>query len=126
MIQTLESVEENTSLETTDIESSQPVIESNEDEIKHLRTSKNVKSIMLKLRDQFSEEILFRVKRDVPIGKMLRTFVDQKGYAWEEVEFRLDQDRLKETDTSESLHLEDFDQIDAFLHVSGGGKAQRH
>ena len=76
----------------------------------------------VKLRDQTGGEVVFRIKRSSPMSKVFEAYVNRLGYTMSDVEFRLDGERLKETDTPNSLNLAENDQIDVFRHQVGGSE----
>lgn len=54
------------------------------------------------------------------MSKVFNTYAQRKGVQISSLRFLLDGERIEETQTPESLELDDQDQIDCMLEQSGG------
>ena len=66
------------------------------------------------------EKIMFRVKKTTKFAKIMEIYCNRSGIARRQVRFLFDGQVIKETDTPESLGVEDDDQIDAAIEQVGG------
>ena len=62
---------------------------------------------------------LFRIKRHQKLSVLFNTYAQMTGVAVHELQFLLDGERIKESDTPFDLKLNDQDQIDVILENSG-------
>ena len=75
--------------------------------------------INLKVSDS-SAEIYFKIKRSTPMKKLMDAFCKRQGKLMESMRFLIDGNRINETDTPDSLDLEDGDTIEAHRAQTGG------
>ena len=62
---------------------------------------------------------MFKVKRSTTMGKLFNAYAQRKGVGRASLNFLLDGECLRDTDTPQSLGLEDDDQIDCILMQAG-------
>ncbi|OAF64618.1 Small ubiquitin-related modifier 1 [Intoshia linei] len=84
------------------------------------KEKKSVEYINLKVCEQEGTEVLFKIKRTTPMRKLMKAFTEKTAMRYETSRFRFDGDPINETDTPNSLGLEDGDCIDAFAQQTGG------
>jgi small ubiquitin-related modifier len=78
--------------------------------------------ITIKVRDQSGEEMIFRVKRSTQMKKIFDAYASRLGVRAESLKFTFDGESVKEDHTPKMLELTDNDQIDVFLHQTGGSE----
>ncbi|PQE04552.1 ubiquitin family protein [Rutstroemia sp. NJR-2017a BVV2] len=78
-------------------------------------------SIIIKVGDQAGQEIVFKLKRNKVLGKLMAAYCEAKSIKnQDDVRFLYDGERLKGPETPDSLEMEDEDRIDVFLTQIGG------
>eukprot|EP00956_Cyclotella_meneghiniana_P017513 scaffold28630_cov49-Cyclotella_meneghiniana.AAC.2 len=75
--------------------------------------------IHIRIKDQSGEEIFFKVKRWMRMGKIFKVYCERKGVCNESLRFLLDGDEVPEYLSLYALELEDQDQIDAIFSQIG-------
>jgi hypothetical protein len=79
-------------------------------------------SITIKVGDQAGQEIVFKLRRNKVLGKLMTAYCEAKSIQNpDDVRFLYDGERLKGPETPDSLEMEDEDRIDVFLTQIGGG-----
>lgn len=78
------------------------------------------KSIILRVKDQVGEEMIFKVKKETKMSKIFVAYSNRKGIALDQLRFMIDGERIADENTPKTLELEDNDQIDVVLHTIGG------
>ena len=76
-------------------------------------------SLNIRIRDQTGEETFFKVKRTTKMEKLFNTYAQRKGVNQNSLYFLDDGERINPEETPASLELEDQDQIDCMLNMSG-------
>eukprot|EP00938_MAST-03A_sp_MAST-3A-sp1_P000769 g769.t1 len=76
--------------------------------------------ITIRVKNQSSQEVFFKVKMDIAMGKVFKAYAKKTGVQVNELRFLLDGERVKADATPKSLELEDQDQIDVVLEQTGG------
>ncbi|MDC6270884.1 hypothetical protein PP707_01135 [Acetobacter pasteurianus] len=77
------------------------------------------KHINLKVTDG-SSEIFFKIKDNTPMKKLIDAFCKRQGKSSDTLRFFINGVRVKETDTPQSLDLDDGDVIEAHRAQTGG------
>ncbi|KAJ3318100.1 hypothetical protein HDV06_000826 [Boothiomyces sp. JEL0866] len=81
---------------------------------------KKVEHINIKVSSA-DNEVLFRIKKHTPLGKLMNSFCERQGKSLESVRFNYDGKRINKDDTPADLEMEDGDIIDASIEQQGGG-----
>ncbi|KAL5330738.1 hypothetical protein ACEPPN_000259 [Leptodophora sp. 'Broadleaf-Isolate-01'] len=76
--------------------------------------------INIKVMDQSSQEIFFKIKRSTQLKKVMNAYCQRQGLDMKAVRFLFDGDRLQEDETPASKEMEDGDVIEVFLEQLGG------
>ncbi|EKD11958.1 ubiquitin-like modifier [Drepanopeziza brunnea f. sp. 'multigermtubi' MB_m1] len=71
--------------------------------------------ISIKVKEQNEAEMLFKIKTKAKLCKVFNAYCDSAGLKRSTVRFLLDESRVQEEDTPETLQLDDGDMIDAML-----------
>jgi len=66
------------------------------------------------------EEIFFKIKRTTKLSKLIGAYAGKVGKDVNSIRFLYDGARIKDTDTPESLDMEDNDSIDVMIEQVGG------
>ena len=74
----------------------------------------------IKIKDQQENETFFKIKNHTKFGKVFDAYCDRQSLARNTVRFLFEGTRVQDTDTPESLDLEDGDMIQAMLEQVGG------
>uniref|UniRef100_A0ACD5T6J5 Uncharacterized protein n=1 Tax=Avena sativa TaxID=4498 RepID=A0ACD5T6J5_AVESA len=77
--------------------------------------------ILVKVKGQDGEEVIFRVKRSSRLQKLMDTYTKDKALNGGAFVFLFDGSRINGDETPEELEIEDGDIIAAMLHQTGGG-----
>ncbi|KAH0438419.1 ubiquitin family protein [Colletotrichum camelliae] len=80
----------------------------------------NNAAINIKIVDTTGHTIVFKIKRDTRMQKVMAAFCERQGKDSKSVRFIFDGTRLVEDDTPRSLDLEDDDVIEAQQEQIGG------
>lgn len=83
-------------------------------------TAPSSQPITVKVVDQEGGEVIFSMKRTTPFRKMMSSYSTRMGIAPNVLRFLYDGERIQETQTPESLKMENDDVIDAILTQVGG------
>ena len=76
--------------------------------------------LIVKVINQNGDEVQFRLKKKTPLKKMMTSYCEKNGIDLNTIRFLYDGKRIDETDTAESLAMENEDNIDAVLSQTGG------
>ncbi|XP_050204799.1 small ubiquitin-related modifier 1-like [Mercurialis annua] len=76
--------------------------------------------INLKVKAQDGNEVLFRIKRNTQLKKLMNAYCDRQSVEPNAFAFLFDGRRLRAEQTPDELEMEDGDEIDAMLHQTGG------
>ncbi|PBP24429.1 ubiquitin-like modifier, partial [Diplocarpon rosae] len=76
--------------------------------------------INIKVKDQMEAETFFKIKQKTKLGKVFDAYCDRNALQRTTVRFLLDGQRIQDTDTPDSLQMEDGDMVDAVLEQIGG------
>eukprot|EP00051_Salpingoeca_urceolata_P032136 m.14441 g.14441 ORF g.14441 m.14441 type:complete len:94 (+) comp4799_c0_seq1:1404-1685(+) len=76
--------------------------------------------INLKVLAQDNTEVHFKIKRSTPLKKLMDAYCSRQGLDKQNVRFMLDGQRINDTDTPETLDMEDNDAIDVMTQQTGG------
>ncbi|KAK1862556.1 hypothetical protein I4F81_005124 [Pyropia yezoensis] len=75
------------------------------------------------VRDSEGNEVQFRIKKKTQLKKLMDAYCARMGTSVGTYRFLFDGNRVNDTDTPESLEMEDMDVIDAVLFQQGGIEA---
>jgi small ubiquitin-related modifier len=76
--------------------------------------------LTLRVVNQAGEETFFKIKLDTPLGKLMGAYCTRRGDPPNTTRFLYDGERVKDTDTPGSLHMQDGDVLDAVAQQTGG------
>lgn len=79
--------------------------------------------VNIKVRDSEGNEVQFRIKKKTQLKKLMDAYCARMGTSVGTYRFLFDGNRVNDTDTPESLEMEDMDVIDAVLFQQGGIEA---
>ncbi|CAG8958839.1 hypothetical protein HYFRA_00011790 [Hymenoscyphus fraxineus] len=77
--------------------------------------------VTLKVKDQQGQEIQFKAKAHMKLEKLMNAFEKNHNVDLGTYRFFFDGSRIQNTDTPQSLGMEDEDVIEAFIQQVGGG-----
>ncbi|KAI9185930.1 hypothetical protein LWI28_012087 [Acer negundo] len=75
--------------------------------------------ITLRVKDQNQNEVLFRIKKSVPLKMLMDGYCVKKRVELNSFAFLVDGNNLRRDQTPEEAGLEDNDEIDVFDHQLG-------
>jgi hypothetical protein len=78
------------------------------------------KVLSINIKDQQENEVFFKIKTTTRLGKVFDSYCERQEVGRRSVRFLLDGDRIQDTDTPESLEIEDGDMIQCVLEQTGG------
>ncbi|PVH68941.1 ubiquitin-like protein, partial [Cadophora sp. DSE1049] len=76
--------------------------------------------INIKVKDQNEGETFFKIKGHTKLGKVFDTYCDRQSLARNTVRFLFEGARIQDTDTPDSLEMQDGDMVQAMLEQVGG------
>ncbi|XP_074287771.1 uncharacterized protein LOC141612922 [Silene latifolia] len=79
-----------------------------------------VKMITIKIEKQNTKTVAFKIKRNVHLGKVLIRYCEHMGFTENVYKFQYLGKQVKDTDTPDSLDMEDDDVIDCWDPLLGG------
>lgn len=79
-------------------------------------------AINIKVKDQNEGETFFRIKGHTKLGKVFDAYCDRQSLARNTVRFLFEGSRIQDTDTPESLEMQDGDMVQAMLEQTGGAE----
>ena len=71
---------------------------------------------------QGSAGVQFKIRSTKRMGELFKVYCDKQGLNPESVAFFFDGERLNNDETVAEAKLDDGDQIDAFVSMTGGGQ----
>ena len=77
--------------------------------------------INIRVKDQNGGSLCFKLKKSIKLKKLMDTYCNRNGYPSSSVRFLYEGETIKETDTPETLRMNDNDEIDAMIEQHGGG-----
>ena len=77
-------------------------------------------AINIRVKDQNSMTLCFKLKRNTKLKKLMDNYCTRQGYMPTSVRFIYEGETIKESDTPETLNMEDGDEIDAMIEQQGG------
>lgn len=77
-------------------------------------------SIQLKVKNAEGKEVVFKLKANTPLRKLMDAYCSREGLPNEGVRFLYDGDRINRDQTPAELSMEDGDEIDALVEQTGG------
>ncbi|KAL3833870.1 hypothetical protein ACJIZ3_008606 [Penstemon smallii] len=76
----------------------------------------------VKIKIQNEDRVLcYRIQRDARLLKLMKKYAERIGVDQKTIRFLYDGRRIKDSDTAESLEMEDDAEINALSEQSGGG-----
>lgn len=90
------------------------------DEIKPENTQIDNDRISLRVVDQYGGEVFFKIKKTMPLGKLISAYCERKSVQANTVRFLFDGTRINDDMTPKSLNMEEDDVIDVMLQQTGG------
>ncbi|XP_060038645.1 small ubiquitin-related modifier 2-like [Erinaceus europaeus] len=82
--------------------------------------TENNDHINLKVAGQDGSVVQFKIKRHIPLSKLMKAYCERQGLSMRQIRFRFDGQPINETDTPAQLEMEDEDTIDVFQQQTGG------
>lgn len=79
-----------------------------------------VKHINIRVKDQDSNEVRFKIKSTTSLKKVMDAYCQRQGLQRDALRFLFDGDRVQDNDTPESRELEDDDCLEVFVQQLGG------
>ncbi|XP_072024528.1 small ubiquitin-related modifier 2-A-like [Amphiura filiformis] len=76
--------------------------------------------INLKVQSQDGSEVVFKIKRQTPLRKLMSAYADKQGLRLAAIRFMFDGTNIGEKDTPDKLEMEDDDVIEVFQQQTGG------
>ena len=76
--------------------------------------------ITLKVRSQEGSELVFKIKKNTELKKLMDNYCSRLGISSTSWRFIYDGERIKANNTAEELQMEDGDEIDVMLEQLGG------
>ncbi|CAI2383127.1 unnamed protein product [Moneuplotes crassus] len=80
----------------------------------------NETRINIKVKNQDGGEIFFKIRRGTMLKKLMDAYCQRQGLMVSTCRFIFDGERIKETDTPDSLSMEEGDEIDLMVEQTGG------
>ena len=74
------------------------------------------KTVQIKIQSS-GGELTFKVKKSTPFSKIFKAFADKNGVPTGTHKFTFDGQTIKDSDTPESLQVEDGDSIGTFILI---------
>jgi len=76
--------------------------------------------INLRVVDPSGGELFFKIRKDTPLGRLMKAYCERKGFAPGAVRFLYDGNRINDDVTPEKLNMEDNNVIDVMVQQTGG------
>ena len=89
--------------------------EKKEEKVDHL--SITVKSPVRSINKD--NEVMFRIKRTTPLGKLMNSYCERQGKSLKSVRFLFDGKRLEPHNTPDEMEMDDGDIIEATVEQQG-------
>ena len=77
-------------------------------------------SIQLKVKNAEGKEVVFKLKANTPLRKLMDAYCQREGLPTEGTRFLYDGDRINRDQTPAELSMQDGDEIDALVEQTGG------
>lgn len=77
-------------------------------------------SIQLKVKNAEGKEVVFKLKSNTPLRKLMDAYCQREGLPAEGTRFLYDGDRINREQTPAELSMQDGDEIDALVEQTGG------
>jgi small ubiquitin-related modifier len=74
----------------------------------------------INVKSQEGNVICFKLKKTTLLKKMIESYCSKNGLHPKSVRFIFEGERIKDSDTPESLGMDDGDEIDAMVEQHGG------
>ncbi len=78
------------------------------------------KSIQLKVKNAEGKEVVFKLKLNTPLRKLMDAYCSREGLPHDGVRFLFDGERLNRDQTPGELGMNDGEEIDALVEQTGG------
>ncbi|KAE8746093.1 hypothetical protein FOCC_FOCC007217 [Frankliniella occidentalis] len=82
--------------------------------------SQEVEYINLKVLGQDSAVVQFKIKKKTPLRKLMHAYCERQNLDSKVARFRFDGEPINESDTPESLKLDEGDTIEVYQQQTGG------
>ncbi|XP_054422987.1 small ubiquitin-related modifier 3-like [Pteronotus mesoamericanus] len=76
--------------------------------------------INLKVMEQDGSVVQLKIKRQTPLGKLMKAFCEPQGLSMRQVRFRFYRQPINEADTPAQLGMGAEDTVDVFQQPAGG------
>jgi len=76
--------------------------------------------INIKVKSQDGSEIFFKIKKSTNLKKLMDAYCQRQGLQANSCRFIFDGERIKETDSPQTLEMENGDEIDVMVEQTGG------
>eukprot|EP00823_Brevimastigomonas_motovehiculus_P005509 TRINITY_DN4073_c0_g1_i1.p1 TRINITY_DN4073_c0_g1~~TRINITY_DN4073_c0_g1_i1.p1 ORF type:complete len:119 (+),score=30.07 TRINITY_DN4073_c0_g1_i1:52-408(+) len=77
-------------------------------------------TLKIKVKTAENEEVFFQVKKTTPFSKIINAYCKKTELEKASVRFSFEGKRIHDTDTPESLNMENEDMVDAMIMQVGG------
>jgi hypothetical protein len=84
------------------------------------KPQEKVGAISIKVKDQNENETFFKIKNHTKLGKVFDAYCERQSLARNTVRFLFEGARIQDTDTPETLEMQDGDMVQAMLEQVGG------
>ncbi len=74
------------------------------------------------MKNQDGTEMHFKIKRNTKLEKLMNVYCQRQSIPKTSIVFLFDGKTVSDSDTPDSLEMEDGDSIDAMLHQTGGSQ----
>jgi small ubiquitin-related modifier len=74
----------------------------------------------IKMRSQNGDEMMFLLKDSTKFAKVFQSYSEKVGIPVESLRIMFDGNRVQDTDTPQSLGLEEEDTLDVYVYQIGG------
>ncbi|KAM9663651.1 small ubiquitin-related modifier 2-like [Trichechus inunguis] len=81
--------------------------------------TENNDHINLKVAGQDGSVVPFKIKRHIPLNKLMKAYCECQGLSVRQIRFPFDGQPINETDSPAQLEMEDEDTIDVFQQQTG-------
>ncbi|XP_070035771.1 small ubiquitin-related modifier 1-like [Nicotiana tomentosiformis] len=79
--------------------------------------------IVIHVTAQDGGKLFFKLQVTTPLQKLMKVYCDKKFMNMEQIVFLFDSKRIRGKQTPKELEMMDGDEINAMLHMNGGGFA---
>ncbi|XAR58692.1 hypothetical protein NMG60_11014184 [Bertholletia excelsa] len=94
---------------------------SNDLRMEEIRNENGTTFVTLRLQRQDEGDKFFRIRRDLPLRRLMLAYCERLGLHIDAVRFCFDGKRVKDSQTANDLEMKDGDVIDAFSDMLGAG-----